>query len=686
MNFHHMPLPWKKPMTRLMHGADYNPEQWSPQVWRDDVALMQKAGINTVCLGVFSWSNLEPEEGRFQFEWLDEVVGLLKAGGIDYILATPSGARPPWLAHQYPEVLRVTEMGIRNLFGTRHNHCLTSPVYRQKIGDLNARLAQRYGADDSMVLWHVSNEYQGECHCDLCKDAFRGWLQKRYGTLDELNASWWASFWSHRYSEWKQIDPPSSRGEPRLHGLNLAWKRFLTDQTISFYKNEVAAIRRHDQLTPVTTNLMGIFPGLDYGRFAREMDLVSVNVYPEWHHKDESVADTAAGVALVYDLYRSMKDFPFLMMESTPSLINWRPVCKLKRPGVNLLSSLQAIAHGSDSVAYFQWRKSRGAFEKFHGAVVDHSGRDDTRVFREVAELSGAMGKLSGVIGHKTPALAAVIHDWENRWAFENCSGFRNDRKNYVEEIGSFHRALWRRSIPCDCIDMEADFSPYRLLLAPALYLVKAGVAERLEKFVRDGGTLVLTACSGWVNEEDLVFEGGQPGPLRSLLGLRVEEVDALYDGERVQIEPEPGALGLVHPAEAKDICERIHLETARPLAHYVSEFYSCEPCVTVNDLGNGHVYYIACRTETTFTDTFLGNLARECELKSVWSASLPHGVNAQRRIAEQVEFIFLMNFNDHAVAIPIQESDWTDTLTGGAILGEIELSGYGVRVLRRAT
>ncbi len=678
-----MTLPWKKPLARLIHGADYNPEQWNPKVWRKDVALMQKAGLNTACLGVFSWSNLEPEEGRYQFEWLDEIIDLLKRGGINFILATPSGARPPWLAQQYPEVLRVNEMGIRNLYGTRHNHCLTSPVYREKVASINGRLAERYGSDDAMVLWHVSNEYQGECHCDLCRNTFRGWLQKRYETLDELNAAWCCSFWSHRYSDWNQIDPPSLRGEPRLHGLNLAWKRFITDQTISFFKDEVAAIRRHDQATPVTTNMMGAYPGLDYVRFAREMDVASVNVYPEWHRESVGDVKVAADVAFVYDLYRSMKDAPFLMMESTPSLVNWREVSKLKRPGMNILSSLQAIAHGSDSVAYFQWRKSRGAFEKFHGAVVDHSGRDDTRVFQEVAELSKMLGKLSGVIGHRTPAPVAVIHDWENRWAFENCSGFRNDRKNYVEEVSLYHRALWQCSIPCDCVDSETDFSSYRLVMAPILYLVKPGVAERLEAFVRAGGALVLTYGSGWVNPEDLIFEDGQPGPLRTLLGLRVEESDSLFDGEKVRIEPLPEAAELVPSGEAKEICERILLETARPLAQYASEFYSGEPCLTVNKLGKGQVYYVAFRAELDFIGAFIGNLAREIDLASVWSTPLPKGVNAQKRIAGQTEFVFIMNFNDHDVAIPITDFHWIDVKTDQPISGTHTLSAYGILIIK---
>jgi len=674
-------LPWKKPLGRLIHGADYYPEQWAPEVWRKDVELMQKAGFTTVTLGVFAWSHLEPEEGRYDFAWLDEAICLLKGGGINYVLATPSGARPPWLAQKYPEVLRVSDQGIRNEFGTRHNHCLTSPVYREKVAAMNGRLAERYGADESLVLWHVSNEYSGECRCGLCRDAFQNWLQKRYETLDALNAAWCGSFWSHRYTDWRQIDPPSSRGETRLHGLHLAWKRFITDQTISFYKNEVAAIRQHDKATPATTNFMGLFEGLDYHRFAREVDLVCIDIYPEWHRKADAEVESAVDVAFNFDLYRSMKGMPFLMMECTPSLTNWQRVSKLKRPGMNALGGIQAIAHGSDSVQYFQWRKSQGSFEKFHGAVVDHSGREDTRVFQEVAGLGRVLEKLRDVPGGETSVQAAVIYDWENRWAFEGCAGFRNDRKNYVEEAIAHYEALWQRSIPCDVISSEDDFSSYRLLLVPTLYLVKPGVAERLEAFVRGGGTVVVSCCSGWVNPEDLIFEGGQPGPLRTLLGLRVEECDALYDEEKVKIEPLSGSLA---PAgEARDLCERVVLETARPLARYASEFYAGEPCLTVNELGKGRAYYVAFRTGKEFTDTFIGAVAKESGLESAWPVPLPSGVNAQKRVIDQTTFAFVMNFNPQEVTIPVSESGWVDAVTGQALPNRVKLGAYGFLVAR---
>ncbi|PAW78186.1 MAG: beta-galactosidase [Verrucomicrobia bacterium Tous-C9LFEB] len=679
-----MALSWKHPIKDLLHGGDYNPEQWSPDVWREDIRLMKKARINCVSIGIFSWSHLEPEEGRYDFAWMDELIGLLSSNGIASVLATPSGARPPWLSQRYPEVLRVNDQGIRNLYGQRHNHCLTSPVYREKVAAINRRLAERYGANDSVILWHISNEFSGECHCDLCQSAFRDWLRRRYGTLDALNAAWWTSFWSHRYTDWNQIDAPSSRGD-RVHGQNLAWQRFVTDQTVNFFNAEVAALREFDTKTPVTTNFMGAFPGLDYVEFARHLDIVSWDSYPRWHSDPHSDAAIGAETSFTHDLTRCLKrDQPFLLMESTPSQVNWQQVNKLKRPGMHQLSSLQAIAHGSDSVQYFQWRKSRGSCEKFHGAVVDHCGHENTRTFRDVTQLGETLAQLSQLPGSLVPARAAVIYDWNNRWAIDAYYGLRQDKKNYFEEVLQYYRGLWDLSISTDCVDESASLDRYQLVVAPMLYLLKPGMAEKLEAFVQRGGTLITSALTGLVDQDDLVFAGGAPGPLRKLLGLWVEETDALYDHDTVVVRPLKGLPSLQGEFAAREICERVHLETAVPLAVYGSQFYAGEPCLSENRFGQGSAYHVACRVEAKFTHALLRDIAARIGLQSNWSLPLPEGVNVQKRASAQGEFYFAMNFNPREVTLPAPAFPLRDELSGQPVTGPLSLPSYGVTVLRR--
>ena len=291
---------------KLLHGGDYNPEQWldRPDILEQDLKMLVEAGCNAVTLGIFSWSTLEPREGEFCFDWLETIMDRLYENGIQVILATPSGARPKWLADQYPEVLRVDETRHRELFGGRHNHCYTSPIYREKVKRINTELVRRLGTHPSVILWHISNELGGECHCDLCQHAFREWLRERYGTIENLNKRWSTTFWSHTYQSFEQIESPSSRGEWQLHGLNLDWKRFVTHQTADFLRQEIKALRQAGSSLPVTTNLMYYFSGLDYFKLAKELDVVSWDTYPTWHK--QAVIETAYDNGMCHDLMRSL--------------------------------------------------------------------------------------------------------------------------------------------------------------------------------------------------------------------------------------------------------------------------------------------------------------------------------------------------------------------------------------------
>jgi beta-galactosidase len=671
----------------FLHGGDYNPDQWPPEVWREDMRLMKLANCNAMSVGIFAWTRLEPEEGRFDFSWLDTVMDLLVANQGYAVLATPSGARPAWMSQKYPEVLRVRPDGLRNLHGTRHNHCPTSPVYREKTALINRLLADRYKDHPALLVWHISNEYSGECHCDLCQAAFREWLKKKYDNdLDKLNHAWWATFWSHTYTNWEQIEPPSPVGESSLHGLNLDWKRFVSDQTIDFYRNEIAPLRELTPRVPITTNLMGFFPGLNYQKFAQELDVVSWDSYPVWHTTG-SDAQLGAQIGFVHDVNRSFKHGqPFMLMESTPSNTNWQPVPKLKRPGMHKLSSLQAVAHGSDTVQYFQWRKSRGSAEKFHGAVVDHVGTEHTRTFQDVAEVGAILKKLDPIIGTTVHPEVAILYDWEVRWALEDMHALGSDRerRGYQQTAFSCYEPFWKRGIPVDVIAEEDEFSSYKLIITPMLYLLKPGVAARLRRFVEQGGTLVTTYWSGLVDETDLCFLGGWPGDgLREVLGILDEETDTLTLSDRNTLAPVAGnELGLSGGYVIKDYCALIHAEGARVLATYASDFYAGRPALTVNDFGQGQAYYIAARTEQPFLNDFFGQLAAKLALQPALPVTLPEGVSATLRTDGQRRFIFVMNFNPTAVSLDLGAGSYRSLISGEAVSATLTLPAYGVEIM----
>lgn len=661
------------------HGGDYNPDQWRhiPGTLEEDVRLMKLAHCNLMSVGIFSWAALEPREGEYDFDWLERVLDTLYANGIHVFLATPSGARPAWMSQKYPEVLRVSDQGIRNLHGERHNHCFTSPVYRAFVHKINAALAERFGKHPAVVGWHVSNEYSGECHCELCQEAFRRWLMKKYGTLNALNQAYWTGFWAKTYTDWSQLHSPSARGEGSIHGLYLDWMRFVTDQTIDFMRHEVEAVRAFSDL-PVTTNLMGSFYGLDSFRFARVLDFASYDSYPSWG--ETSDYSIALGAGFQYDITRSILNKPWILMESTPSMVNWKEICQPKRPGMHLASSLLTVAHGSDSVMYFQWRKSRGAAEKFHGAVVGHERSEHTRVFRDVTEVGECLERILPVLHARTEARAALMFDWNNRWAIANANGPRKD-KQHDEIVQEHYAALAGAHVNIDIVDEEKPLQGYSLVSAPMLYMVKPGLAERLRAFVEKGGTLVLTYFSGYVDENDLCFLDGMPGPLRPLAGVWAEEIDALYPGQSNKIVMRPGnALGLEGEFACGFLCELAHAEGAQALADYGEDFYAGMPAVTENRLGKGRVIYLAARAEQKFLDLLYARLLCDAGVAPIVDA--PAGVVVKEREKDGKKYTFLLNFAGQEVRMDVPEG--LDLVSGVRVRGETMLKNRQVMIVER--
>lgn len=637
-----------------LHGGDYNPEQWldRPDILQKDIEYFKKAHINTVSVGIFSWAVLEPEEGKYNFDWLEEIINNLYKEGIHTILATPSGARPKWMADKYEEVLRMDPDRTRRFFGGRHNHCFTSPVYREKVHAIDKKLAERFGRHPAVMLWHISNEFGGECHCPLCQAKFREWLKEKYGTIENLNKRWCTTFWSHRYNSFDQIESPSTKGENELHALKLDWKRFVTYQTIDFIKNEVDAIREGGSELPVTANLMYDYDGLDYKKFKDVLDVVSWDNYPSWHKKEEYL--TAVDAEMQHDLMRSIRKEPFLLMESCPSATNWKPINKLKKPGMHLAASLQAVAHGSDSVLYFQLRQSQGASEKFHGAVIDHYGGDDTRVFREVTEVGEALEQIQETVGTSMRSQAAVLYDRENDWAIADVQGPRNVDMHYREAVQKNYRALREQGLNVDVIAMEHSLSDYKVLAAPMVYMFKDGYEEKLRAYVENGGTLVLSYWSGLVDGTDRCFLGGTPYGLMDVAGLRSTETDALYDWEENHAIPEAGShLGISNVYTCKNLCELVKVSDAEVLMRYGEDFYQGYPVLTHKAFGKGHVYYVCADMELGFYQDFYGRVAAEAGLKSPIEI-IPEGVSVTVRENEDTEYLFIQNYARKPQAVPV--------------------------------
>ena len=672
-----------KKYPKLLHGGDYNPDQWldCPEILEEDIRLMKKAGVNAVSLGIFAWAALEPEEGVYAFDWLEKMIDRLYSEGIYTVLATPTGAMPNWLTEKYEEVRQVTPEGVRHLPGKRHNYCPTSPIMREKTKAIDTALSKRFGRHPAVILWHISNEiggndHQSACWCPKCQAAFRQWLREKYGTLENLNHAWWTAFWSHTYTSWEQIHAPSPAGEPWLHGLNLDWRRFTTVQMRDFYREEVKAVRTYSTV-PVTANMMGFFKDLDYPKFADDIDIISWDAYPEWHSEADDV-NIAVWAAANHNIMRSMKKAPFLMMESTPSVTNWKKNNIQKRPGMHEVSSMQAIALGSLSVQYFQWRKSRGSMEKFHGAVVGHIDHGHTRVFKEVAALGEHLASVSDAVYHTcNKPEVAMIFDWENWWALEDCAGpKRGSEMHYVETFLSHYKPFWMMGIDVDMVDMDADLDGYKLIIAPMNYMYKDGYARKVREFVQKGGIYVTTYWSGLVDETDLCFI--DQAPLQDVLGLWVEETDSPNEFYENEFEYD----GQRYPA--KDICDIVRTTGAQKLASYCSDYYEGRAALTKNSFGDGTAYYIASGSSEEFCIDFYTELIRKYEIHQAIPTELPYGVTVSKREAAAPgakTLYFVQNFNPYEVTVMLDHP--YHCLETDEMLGEfLEMKGYSCTVL----
>ncbi|MDY4138027.1 MAG: beta-galactosidase [Eubacteriales bacterium] len=661
---------------QFLHGGDYNPDQWldRPDILDRDIEMMHKAHVNCVSIGIFSWALLEPEEGVYDFDWLDEVIDRLWKGGIHIILATPSGARPAWMAQKYPEVLRVESNFQRNHFGNRHNHCPSSPVYREKVQAIDTQLAIRYAGHPAVILWHLSNEYSGDCRCPLCQEKWRTWLKERYGTIDELNRRWWTSFWSMRYTDWSQVEPPSPVGQSSNTSMQVDWRRFSTQQCKAFILMEKAAVQAVNPDLKCTANLMERFWDYDYFSLAEAIDVVSWDAYPQWH--GESDMARAAEFAMNHEMMRSFKDQPFLLMESTPSLVNWKRVNKLKRPGMHMLSSMQALAHGSQSVLYFQWRKGRGGAEMFHGAVVDHDGRDDTRVFQDVTAVGEALERLASLYdAPKRKPQVCILYDWSSWWAVEFAQAGQLGHMNYFDTVNMHYRALWQQGVSVDFRDMRpcTDLSGYDLVVAPLLFMIRDGFDAKLREYVKNGGHLLMTYFSGVVDDTDLAWLGGAPHGLTEVLGVRGTELDALHPQDVNALVLKDGRRFAIH-----ELCEIPEDLGAETLGSYERDFYAGLPCLTRNAYGAGEAYYLAAKVEQAGLDAIYTDIVDALGIARALSDALPEGVVATERGGA----IFLQNYSGQARQVSLA-AEYTDLLTDTVVTGDFDMPVNGVMVLQ---
>ncbi|WP_435055617.1 beta-galactosidase [Micromonospora aurantiaca (nom. illeg.)] len=651
----------------IWYGADYNPEQWPEQTWAEDVELMRRAGVNLVSVGIFSWALLEPAPGRYVFDWLDRAIDLLHDGGISVDLATATASPPPWLAHRHPETLPRRADGTVLWPGGRQAYCPSSPVFRDHSLALVEAVARRYARHPAVVLWHVSNElgcHNVHCYCDVSAEAFRGWLRERYGDLDSLNAAWGTAFWSQRYHDWAEINPPRTAPTFANPTQQLDFLRFSSDEQRAQLRAERELLNRLVP-QPVTTNFM-IGTGikyLDYHSWASDVDVVSND-----HYLTAADPQPQVNLALAADHTRGVAGgAPWLLMEHSTSAVNWQPRNVAKTPGQMRRNSLAHVARGADGVLFFQWRASRAGAEKFHSALVPHAG-PDTKVFREVCRLGADLRALAEVRGSRVDADVAILFDYEAWWGAELDSHPSVD-VTYTDRLSALHAALWRAGVTADVVHPSADLSRYRLVVVPTLYLVRDADADALRRFVEAGGTAVVTYFSGIVDEHDHIRLGGYPGAFRDLLGVRVEEFFPLREGETVRLDD---------GARADVWTEWLHAEGAEVLAAYTDGPLPGVPALTRHTVGAGAAWYVGTRLDDEATDRLVARLLAETGVRPPVSA--PAGVEVVRRRSADRSWLFVVNHRTEPARLAVSG---VELLGGARCDGELEVPAGEVAVVR---
>ncbi|MEV0239854.1 beta-galactosidase [Streptomyces sp. NPDC050674] len=638
----------------LAFGGDYNPEQWDEPVWKEDCALMRRARVNLATLGVFSWALLEPEEGHYDFTRLDAHIERLHAGGVAVDLATPTASPPPWFTLAHPDALPVAPDGTRLIHGSRDTYCLAAPAYRSAARRIASALAERYGDHPALALWHVHNEYGTLCWCDHTAAAFRVWLRARHGSLDALNEAWGTAFWSQRYTSWEQVLPPRATQWHKNPGQALDFHRFWSDQIIAAYREQRDAIRAHSD-RPVTTNLMlPAYQNVDLWAFARELDVVASDQYPS-----APGLDAAADAAFHADRTRSLAGKrPWLLMEQGTSTVYDGDQILAKEPGEILRHTLAHIARGSEGALFFQWRQSRAGAETWHSAMVPHAG-PDSRIFREVTQTGEAVARLGELAGSTVTASVAVLDDPDAWWAL-GVDGLPSSRLDYHAALGRAHRALWDAHATVDFAHSGQELSRYRLVIAPALFLLSDAGAENLRRYVAGGGTLLVQHASGYVDDRMHARLGGYPAaPLREALGIRVDEYRPLRTDQRITLSD--GSHGTVWS-------ESLACQGAQTLAAYTHGMLTGSPALTRHLFGTGQGWYLSTRLDDADYGSLIGRLLKETGIEPEMPGQ-PPGVEAvTRHAADGRRWHFLINHRADAVPLPDPAHD----LLTGALAHEI--------------
>ncbi len=657
---------------KFIYGADYYPEAWPESQWEKDASMMQEAGINFVRMGEFAWVKMEPQEGHFDFAWLDRALKVLNAHGIRAVLGTPTASPPAWLYAKYPDIAAMNTQGVRYRYGSRRNYCLHNADFMAATTRIVTAMAEHFKNHPGVIGWQIDNELGNpKCYDPASLSAFQAWCQRKYQTLDALNAAWGTVFWGHTYQAWREIPLPwNTLFDTSNPSLALDFDRFWSDSTHSYLDLQASILRRIAPHQAITHNEMGMFSDVDYYDLNRSLDFVAWDNYPVFE-KDYS---QYTAVGLSHDLMRGSKDNQnYMIMEQQGGAGGWSVFFGRQAPAsLYRVWAYQSVAHGADGICYFRWRTSRYGSEQYWEGILDQDSYRNSRYFA-VAQIGKELGQLTPLLhGSKVESPVAMLVSPDSRWAQQIQPGVEDF--DYNRQLHDYYDAFRRAGVSVDVVFPPSDLSTYRVVVAPALYVSDRVLVDKLHAYVKNGGTLILTFRSGVKDENNVVTDHTLPGPFADLVGVAIHEFDPQINEEQEVVGPGESRF------PTRTWSDILDPTTAKVLATYGKGYYVGKPAVTENQAGKGWVYYVGTESNSPFFYDRLISLAAKNSFVAL-NAKIPPGVEVAVRQKAGTKIIFVLNYTSADQTVPLDQA-CQNALTGKTELMDVQIPAYDVKVL----
>jgi beta-galactosidase len=615
---------------------------------------------------------MEPQEGHFDFAWLDRALTVLNAHGIRAVLGTPTASPPAWLYEKYPDIAVMDAQGVRYRYGSRRNYCLHNPDFIAATARIVTAMAEHFKDHPGVIGWQIDNEVGGpKCYDPLSRAAFQAWCQRKYHTLDALNAAWGTIFWGHTYHAWREIPLPwntlYSTSNP---SLALDFDRFWSNSTHAYVDVQTAILRKIAPHQAITHNEMGMYSEVDYYDLNRSLDFVAWDNYPMGQEDYSHYARQG----LAHDLMRGSKDNQnYMIMEQEGGLPGWATFHgRQAAPALYRVWAYQSVAHGADGICYFRWRTSRYGTEQYWQGILDQDSYRNSRYF-VVAQTGKELGQLTPLLqGSKVVSPVALLVSPDSRWALQIQPGVEDFQ--YERQLHDYYDAFRRAGVSVDVAFPPSDLSNYRLVVAPALYVTDAALANKLTAFVKNGGTLILTFRSGVKDEHNAVTELTLPGPFAEIAGVAIHEFDPQISEEQEIVGPGESSF------PARTWSDILDPSTAKVLATYGKGYYSGKPAVTENHAGKGWVYYVGTESKSPFFYDRLISLAAQ-KSQVALNARIPTGVEVAVRQKAGRKIIFVLNYTSADQTVPLDQA-YQNALTGKKEPLEVQIPAHEVKVL----